>query len=513
MRIHAVGVGAIGVLLSFHLKRTARRLNENASVLKSLPHPSSIPYLPSPYNLGFILRLRKHRIGKRIEGKPENHIVVERDNAIERESGFGVVEYKSSVDHFSRILGASAVTASRSSSDESLPGISRLEELGYAKGSIDAIIVTTKAQNTVAALRPLVPQITSATTIVLLQNGQGVLDLLFEKLFTDPSTRPHFILASTTHGAYTKNKLHSIHAAFGKIDFGIVPNRSLGKDYERLLTPLEKEEDGDLRLEDSPNGQGVEETNLRGYDRFLGSKIAQRRRAQLIKSLPLLDINAIPNTPRTQTLLHTMSLLLNLPLAVTWQPIRNFQLLALKKLVVNACINPVTTLVECRNGDLFGNKYASQTIRQLCAEISLVLEALAQKAHIREENRLRTISQQEPSPFDQDWSTLSKSDYLLIPSNTLGNGKNSGISALDPSLRASSLVKEVQRVAQMTAPNYSSMFQDIKSQSRSTEIDFINGYFSRLGRSLGVATPINDLMVSLIQLKTTRTSTPWTSKM
>lgn len=497
MRVHAVGVGAIGALLSFHLKRTARRLMEDSSVLKNLPHPSSVPYLPSPYSLGFILRLRKRRAAK-------NFIVMERDNAIEREGEFSVIEYQSS--EFARILGKSA--SASSSNNEALPGTSILEELGYAQGSIDSLIVTTKAQNTVAALRPLIPHITSATTIVLLQNGQGVLDLLFEKLFTDPSQRPHFILASTTHGVYTTNKLHCIHAAFGKIDFGVVPNRSLGKDYERLLAPrIDEEEEGAL-LDEAE----LEKRNLRGYDQFLGSKETQRRRAHSNASLPLLDIGAIPNTPSTQTLLHTISLLLNLPLAVTWQPIRNFQMLALKKLVVNACINPVTALVECRNGDLFGNKYASQTIRQLCAEISLVLEALAQKAHIREEKRLSRESNHEQGSFDQDWGSLNKSDFLLLPSNIIGNSPNSGITALDPSLRASALFKEVQRVAQLTSPNYSSMLQDIRTQAKSTEIDFINGYFSRLGRSLGVATPMNDLMVNLISLKTTRTSTPWTSK-
>jgi 2-dehydropantoate 2-reductase len=517
MRFHVSGVGAIGTLLSFHLKRTSRRLIEEPNSIKSLPHTSSIPYLPSPFNLGIILRLRKQGIAKHISRKLQNSVTVERNHARERESGFGAI-YKGLNDQIGGVFGGSNSSSQvRSPDDESLPGSSRLEELGYPKGSIDALIVTTKAHTTLSALRPLVPHITSATTIVLLQNGQGVLDLLLEKLFTDPAKRPHFILASTTHGAFTINKLHCVHAANGRIDIGIVPNQTLGKDYERLL------EQSTTSIEEAKEGEGE---NMQGisspstiYSRLLPPQKKQRpkeERRNHLQGPPLLDISAIPSMPSTQTLLYTMSTLLNLPLSVTWHPIRNFQMLSLKKLVVNACINPVTALVECRNGDLFGNKYASNTIRDLCSEISLILETLAQRAHIRQDQRLRAEQQlllEDDESLSLDWEALSKSDYLLAPSNTMGNDAQSGVPALDASLRAGALFREVQRVAQLTAPNYSSMLQDIQSKAPATEINFINGYFSRLGKSLGIATPVNDLMVNLIQLKTTRTSSPWTSKM
>jgi 2-dehydropantoate 2-reductase len=511
MRFHVSGVGAIGTLLSFHLKRTSRRLMEEPNTVKSLPHTSSIPYLPSPFNLGIILRLRKQGIAKHVQKKLNNSVVVERNHAKERESGFGVV-YEGLTDRIGGIFSKSPL---QTLPDETLPGSSRLEELGYPKGSIDALIVTTKAQNTLSALRPLLPQITSATTIVLLQNGQGVLDLLLEKLFTDPEKRPHFILASTTHGAWTANKLHCIHAASGKIDFGVVPNRSLGKDYERILEQISTNIE---ELDESEGGEQYERSEPTSYNRLLPPRKGRPKEERRIhlQAPPLLDISAIPSMPSTQTLLYTMSTLLNLPLSVTWHPIRNFQLLSLKKLVVNACINPVTALVECRNGDLFGNKYATNTIRDLCSEISLILETLAQRAHIRQAERLESEEAKEETSDNrpsQNWDMMSRSDYLLTPSNTLGNEIDSGLPALDPSLRAGALFREVQRVAQLTAPNFSSMLQDITSKAPTTEIDFINGYFSRLGKSMGIATPVNDLMVNLIQLKTTRTSAPWTSKM
>ena len=42
------------------------------------------------------------------------------------------------------------------------------------------------------------------------------------------------------------------------------------------------------------------------------------------------------------------------------------------------------------------------------------------------------------------------------------------------------------------------MLQDIK-KGKKTEIDFLNGFISDLGRDLKVATPINDEMTSLVK--------------
>ena len=42
------------------------------------------------------------------------------------------------------------------------------------------------------------------------------------------------------------------------------------------------------------------------------------------------------------------------------------------------------------------------------------------------------------------------------------------------------------------------MLQDIK-KGKKTEIDYLNGYISRLGKDLDIKTPTNDEMVSLIK--------------
>lgn len=60
-------------------------------------------------------------------------------------------------------------------------------------------------------------------------------------------------------------------------------------------------------------------------------------------------------------------------------------------------------------------------------------------------------------------------------------------------------LKEVQLPA--TAEHHSSMLQDLQG-GRKTEIDFINGAVSRLGRAHNIPTPTNDTLVDLIRFKT-----------
>lgn len=59
-------------------------------------------------------------------------------------------------------------------------------------------------------------------------------------------------------------------------------------------------------------------------------------------------------------------------------------------------------------------------------------------------------------------------------------------------------LSKVESVCEATATNVSSMLQDILRQKR-TEIDFINGVIVRQGKSLGIATPVNEILVNLVK--------------
>lgn len=106
------------------------------------------------------------------------------------------------------------------------------------------------------------------------------------------------------------------------------------------------------------------------------------------------------------------------------------------KLRVNALINPLTVLYRCRNGELLANPAAYRRMAALGMETDAVLAA-------------------------------------------------AGYRFEEPALAVA------EQVARATAANYSSMYQDAHA-GRRLEIDYINGYLSRLGRELGVPTPAHD---------------------
>ena len=61
------------------------------------------------------------------------------------------------------------------------------------------------------------------------------------------------------------------------------------------------------------------------------------------------------------------------------------------------------------------------------------------------------------------------------------------------------LFANFQSVCQLTAQNRCSMWQDLQKK-RLTEVDFIHGAISRMGAELGILTPINDVLASLVRI-------------
>lgn len=74
---------------------------------------------------------------------------------------------------------------------------------------------------------------------------------------------------------------------------------------------------------------------------------------------------------------------------------------------------------------------------------------------------------------------------------TIIKAKNIGIPYLDP-------IGRVMEVCEATAGNTASMLQDVLNKKR-TEIDSINGAIVREGAALGIPTPVNSTLTSLVQ--------------
>ncbi|TVY40964.1 Ketoisovalerate reductase [Lachnellula subtilissima] len=113
---------------------------------------------------------------------------------------------------------------------------------------------------------------------------------------------------------------------------------------------------------------------------------------------------------------------------------RELRLLQLEKLMINAIINPLTVIYNCRNGELFKRADITSVMRDLLAEASQVVSSLPE---------LRT-----------------REDG--------GNDVAERFSKVNLELK-------VLDVAEKTAANTSSMLQDFRA-GRETEVGYINGY-------------------------------------
>eukprot|EP00667_Euglena_gracilis_P016127 EG_transcript_16846 len=98
-------------------------------------------------------------------------------------------------------------------------------EVAGAGPPIARLLVTTKASQAAAAVAPLVPRLGRASVVVLLQNGVlAVYEELMSDVFRDPAHRPAIVLGSTTHGVFSKEPFHVVHAGQGSCVFGLPLN-------------------------------------------------------------------------------------------------------------------------------------------------------------------------------------------------------------------------------------------------------------------------------------------------
>jgi 2-dehydropantoate 2-reductase len=117
-----------------------------------------------------------------------------------------------------------------------------------------------------------------------------------------------------------------------------------------------------------------------------------------------------------------------------------------KKLAMNCVINGLTAIYQCKNGEVLGIARARNTATVLCNETFKIIDALG----------------------------------IMIAKD------------------AQALFKDVELACQLTADNYSSMYQDIKHQ-RPTEIDCLNGFLCKQAQHMSLPCPENQSIVDQIK--------------
>ena len=264
------------------------------------------------------------------------------------------------------------------------------------------LIVSVKDYQTVKAIEAVAHRLTRDSSILFLQNGMGIVDEVNERLFPDEKYRPTYIVGVVSHGLYSNRPFSVVHAGEGTIAMGVLPR--------------------------VPKGETRQPEAL--YQLSTSARYIMRT--------------------MTRTAIFV---------AVGFYPTDILQQ-QLEKLAVNCIINPLTAVLDCKNGALIYNFYFTRVIRLLLAEISLVIKTLPELKSVPNVNMR----------FD--------------------------------TLRLERLVVSI---ANTTAENYSSMVQDIRS-GRLTEIDYINGYIVRRGEEMGIHCAMNYMLMHMVKGKNKNTS-------
>ena len=259
------------------------------------------------------------------------------------------------------------------------------------------LIVSVKAPQTVKAIQAVAHRLTQDSSILFLQNGMGMIDEVNEKLFPNERYRPTYVVGVVSHGLYANRPFSVVHAGEGTIALGVLPRIPMG-----------------------------EPTQLEALNQL--SHSARYLMRTMTRTAVFVAVGFSPTDLLQQQL---------------------------DKLAVNCIINPLTAVLDCKNGALLYNFYFTRVVRLLLAEISIVIKSLPELKNVPNVN---------------------------IRFDTLR------------------LERLVSSIANTTAENYSSMVQDIRT-GRPTEIDYINGYIVRRGEEMGIQCVMNYMLMHMVKGK------------
>lgn len=410
-----LGVGSIGTLVSFHLR---------SSLGPSSLHPISL-----------ILKKASPIASSSRSGLSESQheLAVETHGQRAVQRGFDV-EIWSPNTHFDRKGKGKAITPISDADLDTEPN-----------GPIHSLIVALKCPATLAAMSALKPRLSPSSVITLIQNGMGVYDELCDKLWPDPSTRPQFILGTTTHGVTRKGGRKKKNSTISS------------------LPVLHKGTKGELKFAVVPDPRGEID-----FDSWLFPDEAAKTPILAPPSSPYLPLPPFPSASPERSFLplqHTLTALLSLStLAPSVLPMPHLHHQLLLKLVLNANINPLTAVLACGpNGALFGSTPSHRLIRQLSRESAAVATAY-----------LHSIARSE--------GTSPPSDLTMLFS-------------------PAGLEQRTLALIRATSDNQSSMAQDV-SAGRETEVEYITGYLISLASQLGVPTPAHEMVREMVKAKT-----------
>lgn len=333
MRFHVLGLGPVGQLFAFHLRRTispkhaislmfknpqlAKRMHDNPIHIEYQGVVSSVSGFDTESTLAGVYDLQNRR--KEIET----------DSALSKGSGDTLILPSRDARKAIEVPWGKEIMAGRGGEP------------------IESLIVACKAQSTLAAIRQVEHRLSPESTIVLLQNGNlGVHQHLIQNIFTKEK-RPNFILVSNTHGVWLKRSpFHVVHAGIGQMHFGIIPNGE--RDFEKTYYEGEENDDEQIRRRGGKAQLSLDDIARPADDAEIARYRSLRNTVAVLQGLT--DLQAL------------------------WVPFEKLEIVLRQKLVVNCVVNPLTAILGCQNGELYEDPAANRLTQRICHEAAEVFK-------------------------------------------------------------------------------------------------------------------------------------------
>ena len=286
--------------------------------------------------------------------------------------------------------------------------------------------------------------------------GAGAMGCLWATYFNDPTRyRVTFIVRSPSQWATVPHHIHCTpHNSITPVRITHVDDV---QEIQHLVVATKAPESlagvRALSARLAPNAQIMLLQNGMGSQQAIAQAFAQHAiyACSSTEGVYKTQLNQLVHAGQGENHIGGLTTLAKQPTLQQWLPARLFEwhedidTVLWRKLVINAAINPLTVLYQCRNGALLDHPQAHLHMKQLCAELDSLLHAKG-----------------------------------LPITHTLALA---------------------EQVCQRTAQNYSSMYKDAEA-GRPTEIDFINGFVVSQATQLGLTCPTHEQVINHIKMQT-----------
>ena len=339
-RIHILGVGNVGLLIAHSLAGVPNRppitlLTRTRASMKSFKDSGQcvelvtdgISDIRGGFDVEFTFQNAEESYPSLVASEPHTHkqsYISENSRYVDTSNAGEAAAASEAVSplEVTNMNEQRATDDTRSLSREDSPSaaerdLNYISPASHDQGIITNLIVTLKSKD-IQAISRVAHRLTKDSAILFLQNGMGYIEEINEKIFSDPKTRPTYIIGVVTHGAKRSKAFSVVHAGHGTISLSIMPRAS-------------------TEVNDSTSPSA----------RYL--------------------LRTITRTPVLA--------------AVAYGPTDILQQ-QLEKLAVNCVINPLTAVMDCTNGELMGNFHVSRIMRLVLAEVSLVIRSLPELQNV-----------------------------------------------------------------------------------------------------------------------------------